>query len=80
MILSYEQVNAFHELAKFLRKLRIIGILETKVTSVTEFGKPRLYRVSIESYTPGVYKTGLESREEALRELVRDAEMLGLYD
>lgn len=80
MILSYEQVNAYHTLVKFLRRLKVIGVVETEVNSITEFGRPRKYTLKVTQYSPGVYKTPLEEREEALMELVREAEMLGLFD
>ncbi len=80
MTYTYEQITAIHEMLKFLRKIRAVGLVETKVTSITEFGKPRLYKIQLDKYHPGVYKTGMDKAEEALAEMVREAEILGLYD
>lgn len=66
--LDHNQVNSCHHLFKFLRKLKIIGLIETQVVGAPPTMTSR-YILTIEKYHPGVYKTGMEIAMERLDEL-----------
>ena len=53
------QVFTLHRFFKVMRKLRIIGVVHTKVTKehVTEFGRPDRYAMQITRYEAGIYVT-----------------------
>lgn len=58
--LSEDQINSLHILFKFLRRLKAIGIVETKIISyrISENGVTnRVFDVDISQYFPGQYKT-----------------------
>lgn len=66
--MTSSSVQNTHMLFKFLRRLRVMGLIETKVESraLTEFGRPVVYSMSILKYHPGVFKTTEEHLEELL--------------
>jgi hypothetical protein len=70
-----EQVNSLHNLFKLLRKLRVIGLVDTKVVkeSLSESGRgPSCYRVEILK----IHSKAYESPEELLEKLFRDCSLL----
>jgi hypothetical protein len=64
--LTGDQVTSVHKLYKFLRKLRVLGLMNTltKRVYITEMGKPIRYKLIFISYDPA-YK-GKNSPEENL--------------
>lgn len=78
--ITADQITSIHILFKFLRKLRIIGLIKTNVRPIplTEMGRPTRYTITYSSYDHS-YKNRL-TPEEALDELFRESESLGLRD
>lgn len=69
--LTKDQVVTLHQFFIVMRKLRVLGIIHTKVTQVkiTEFGRPERYAMSIVGYEQGVYVTQEECLLQTLKRL-----------
>jgi predicted methyltransferase len=66
--LTFHQVNTVHKFFHFLRKLKVIGLIETNTENVrmTEMGKPFRYKLTLLSYDASMKNrlTPLEKLEQ----------------
>ena len=78
--LTAEQVNSVHKLYQFLRKLRVIGIVYTSTDQMrhTGVGHPIRYKLTYKGYDHSMRNK--MTPEEALTEMFRESERLGLYN